>query len=141
MTPRARAALGGAAAATVWGLLEPVDMRLFRSRYSDIALLGKLVTRGRWWRPVGFAMHAANGALFGLLYDATRRRLDADPRAVALGLALVENTVLYPLGVLVDRHHPARGAVDLPRLATPRVFAQETFRHAVFGLLVARFAS
>ena len=54
-------ALAGAVAATVWGLLEPVDRRVFRCDYSDVLLLGKAVTRGRMARPVGFALHAANG--------------------------------------------------------------------------------
>ena len=48
-----RTAAAGAAAATVWGLIEPLDQRLFRSDYSDIALLGKAFTRRRGWRPVG----------------------------------------------------------------------------------------
>ena len=45
-----RAAASGAAAATAWGLVEPLDVRLFRSEYRDIALLGKLVTSGRGWK-------------------------------------------------------------------------------------------
>ena len=140
MSPRARAAAGGAAAATAWALLEPLDARLFRSHYSDVALLGKLVTRRRGWRAAGFAMHAANGAAFGLLFHELRRRSSRDPRRLALGLALVENVALYPLGALVDRHHPARGDRDLPPLLSKRVFAQETFRHAVFGVLLGRLA-
>src|SRR6266550_733445 len=47
---RFRAAAAGAAAATVWGLFEPIDQRIFRCDYSDIAVLGKGVTRGRHWR-------------------------------------------------------------------------------------------
>lgn len=135
-----RAALAGATAATVWGLLEPLDRRLFRSDYSDVALLGKLVTRGRGWRTAGFVLHGANGALFGLGFDALRRRLDAEPRRLALALALIENVALYPLGLLVDRHHPARGEPGLAPLLTPRAFAQETFRHAVFGVVLGRLA-
>src|SRR5919109_4219349 len=97
-----RAAAAGAAAATVWGLLEPLDERVFRSDYRDVALLGKLVTRGPGWKAAGFALHAANGALFGLAFDAVRRRTDVAPRRLALGLALTENVVLYPLAALVD---------------------------------------
>ena len=80
MTQRARAALAGAAAATVWGLLVPLDRRLFRCDYSDIALLGKAVTRGRGWWPLGFALHAINGAVFGLAFDAVRTRTGAPKR-------------------------------------------------------------
>ena len=137
---RARAAAAGAAAATVWGLLEPLDRRLFRHDYSDIALLGKLVTRGPGWRVAGFLLHGTNGALFGLAFHELRRRLDADPRRLALVLALVENAVLYPLGILVDRRHPARGEAGLAPLSTVRAFLQETTRHAVFGLVLGRLA-
>ena len=66
----ARSAAAGAAAATVWGLQEPLDRAAFRSGYSDIALLGKLVTRGSGWRAAGFGIHAANGAAFGLAFEA-----------------------------------------------------------------------
>jgi len=141
VTERARAACAGAAAATVWGLLEPLDRRLFRSDYSDIALLGKLVTRRGGWRVAGFALHAMNGALFGLGFHELRTRLDVDQRRLALVLALVENVAFYPLAVLVDRKHPARGEPGLAPLLTLRAFAQETARHAVFGVVLGRLAT
>ena len=52
----ARSAAAGGAAATVWAFAEPLDRRLFRCDYSDIAVLGKAVTRGPWWRVAGFAV-------------------------------------------------------------------------------------
>ena len=133
---RARAAAAGAAAAMVWGLLEPLDARLFRSDYRDIALLGKLVTSGRGWKVAGYALHGVNGALFGLGVESVRRRSGLPARPLALGLALAENVALYPLALLVDRKHPRRGEPHLPPLWSRRVFAQETFRHAVFGLVL-----
>jgi len=136
VTERTQAAVAGAAAATVWGLLEPLDERLFRSDYRDVAVLGKLVTRGEGWKAAGFVLHAANGALFGLGFDAVRRRTRLAPRPLAVGLALAENVLLYPLAALVDRRHPRRGERHLPPLLSLRVFAQETFRHAVFGLVL-----
>ena len=135
------AAAAGAAAAVLWGLLEPVDQRLLRCDYSDIALLGKWVTRGPAWRRVGFAWHAMNGALFGLAFDATRRTVDVPPRRLAVGLALLEHVSLYPLGAVVDRVHPARGEEGVPRLWwNSRAFAQATVRHALFGYVLGRFA-
>jgi hypothetical protein len=134
-----RAALAGAAAATVWGVLEPLDMRLFRSDYSDVAVLGKAVTRGRGWRPIGFAVHAVNGALFGLAFDAVRQRTGLPKRPLALGAALGEHLVLYPLGVFVDRYHPARGEPGVVSLGSRRAFAQATARHALFGYLLGRW--
>jgi hypothetical protein len=138
----ARAAGAGAVAATVWGLLEPLDRRLLRCDYSDIAVLGKLATRGRGWRPAGFAWHAMNGAAFGLAYRAVQRRTGTEPRRLALGLALAEHVGLYPLAWLVDRYHPARGEPGIPPLLTNgRAFAQAAVRHAVFGVLLGRLAA
>jgi hypothetical protein len=141
MSRRARAAAAGAAAATVWGLVEPLDKRLFRSDYSDVALLGRLVVRGRGWRPAGFALHALNGAGFGLAFEELHRRLGGDPRRLALAVALLENVAVYPFGVLVDRFHPARGEPGLAPVMSVRTFAQETFRHALFGAVLGRLVS
>jgi len=142
MSTRARSALAGAAAATTWGLLEPLDQRVFRYGYSDVALLGKAVTRGRAWRPVGFALHAGNGVAFGLVYHELRRLTGMEPRRLALGLALAEHVALYPLSWFVDRYHPARGEPGLPPLLrSPRAFAQATVRHALFGLVLGRLAA
>jgi len=141
VTQRTRAALAGAAAATAWGLLEPLDRRLFRRDYSDIALLGKAVTRGRGWRPIGFAVHAVNGAAFGVAFDAVRVRTGAPKRPLALALALGEHVTLYPLAYFVDRYHPARGEPGVPPLLrSPRAFAQASARHALFGYLLGRWA-
>jgi hypothetical protein len=136
-----RAAAAGAAAASVWGLIEPFDQRLLRCDYSDIAVLGKGVTMGRHWRLAGFALHAVNGAVFGLVFDEVRKRVPVGPRRLAVGLALAEHLSLYPLCYFIDRYHPARGEPGVPPLLkNPRAFAQATWRHAVFGTVLGRLA-
>jgi len=141
MHPRWKAAGAGAIAAIGWGALEPIDRRLFRCDYSDIAVLGKAITRGRGWRPAGFAVHAVNGAVFGLVYYEARRRARVRPERLALGMALLEHVGFYPLGYFVDRYHPARGEEGIPPLLTnPRAFGQATVRHVVFGVLLGRLA-
>lgn len=141
MSGRSRAAAAGAAGAIVWALQEPIDQRLLRCDYSDVAVLGKALTRGPRWRAVGFAGHALNGALFGLAYLEGRRRLPVGSRKLALGMALAEHVSLYPLCYLVDRYHPARGEPGIPPLLlNPRAFAQATWRHALFGAVLGRLA-
>jgi hypothetical protein len=126
-------------AALLWGAQEPLDQRVFRCDYSDVALLGKAVTRGRRWRLVGFALHGVNGLLFGLAFEEVRRRLAARPRPLALGLALAEHAALYPLSWFVDRFHPARGEPGVPPLyRNRRAFAQATWRHMLFGWVLGR---
>jgi len=137
---RARPAAAGAAAACVWAALEPLDIRLFRNDYSDVAMLGKLVTRSRAWPVAGIAVHTANGALFGLAVDALRRRTSVPPRHLALGLALAESFALFPLGALIDRVHPARGSAGVGQFFNARGLGQQTARHAVFGLVLGRLA-
>jgi hypothetical protein len=127
---RSRAAAAGTVAAVVWGLQEPLDQRLFRCDYSDIALLGKAVTRGPGWRVAGFAIHAVNGAIFGLAFDELRRRVRIDSRKLAVTAALGEHLALYPLFYFIDRR----------LLTNPRAFAQETWRHALFGYILGRLA-
>jgi hypothetical protein len=124
MSRRLRAALAGAVAATVWGVQEPFDKRLFGCDYSDVELLG----RGR--RSIGYVVHALNGAVFGLAFDSARQRIPIEQRRLALCLALAEHVALYPLIVFADR--------DL--LWNPRAFAQATYRHALFGAILGRLA-
>jgi hypothetical protein len=134
-------AAAGAVAASVWSLLEPIDRRLLRCDYSDVLLLGKTFTRGRLAWPIGFAIHAANGALFGFAFDQIQRRVPYSKERVAIGMALAEHVALYPLSYFVDRHHPARGEAGIPPLFTnPRAFVQATLRHALFGVVLGRLS-
>ena len=135
---RLRSALAGAAAAGLWGLQEPLDQRVFRHDYSDVAVLGKAVTGGRAWWPLGMAIHLVNGAFFGIAYDQLRRRTSADPRKLAFAMALGEHLALYPLSYFVDRHHPRRGTPGVAPLLSMRGFVQATWRHALFGLVLGQ---
>ena len=137
---RVRSVAAGAVAASAWALEEPIDQRVFHYDYSDVALLGKFVSRGPGWWKTGFAIHVGNGVAFGLAFEELRRRLDTDKRRLALGMATAEHLALFSLGALVDRHHPARGEPGVPPIFTKRAFAQATWRHALFGWLLGRLA-
>ncbi len=131
----ARGALAGAVAAGVWAAQSPLDQRVFGVPYLDQELLGKAVTRGRAWHPVGVALHVANGALFGAAYAKVAPSLPLAPWARGPAAGLAEHLATWPLTLLVDEHHPARG--ELVRLArNPRAFAQATWRHLVFGVVL-----
>ncbi len=130
-----QAALAGAAAAAIWALAEPLDRRVFRFPYSDIAMLGKLVTRGPHWRPLGWVLHVFNGAVAGLVFWLLYGWTGGSVVVLALAFAVLEHVLLYPLTLLTDRFHPARGDLALPPLArSRRAFAQATFRHVLFGV-------
>jgi hypothetical protein len=138
---RTRSAVAGSVAALVWAAQEPLDQRVLGCDYSDVAVLGKGVTRGQHWRAAGLAIHAVNGAAFGLAFHEARRHLPVDGRRLAVGMALAEHLALYPLCYLVDRYHPARGEPGVPPLLeSGRAFAQATWRHTLFGVVLGRLA-
>jgi hypothetical protein len=130
-----RGALAGAVAAAVWALQQPLDKRLFGSRYDDVELLGKLVTRGPEWPVVGLALHLQNAAAFGAAYVQVKQLLPGPPVGRALMAAMAENFGAWPLAVVVDRYHPARRDLE-PLTGNWRALAQATWRHALFGVLL-----
>ena len=131
----ARGAVAGAVAAGVWAAQSPLDTRIFGVAYLDQELLGKAVTRGGAWRPIGWALHLGNGALFGALYANVAPRLPLPSWARGPMAALVEHAATWPLTAISDRVHPARD--ELPRLfASPRALAQATWRHLLFGVVL-----
>jgi len=138
---RVRCVLAGSAGAAIWAVQEPLDQRTLRSHYSDVAVLGKMVVGGRPWWQTELALHLVNGALFGLVYYEARRRWPQRPRLLAMSMALGEHLALYPLSYFVDRFHPRRGTRGVPPLlGNPRAFAQATWRHTIFGVVLGRLA-
>src|SRR5437588_9909238 len=86
-----RAGAAGAVATVVMTLEQPLDKRLFDSKYDDIEILGKLVTRGDHWQPIGFALHVQNGAIFGVAYARLKPALPGPPVLRGLLVGLIEN--------------------------------------------------
>jgi hypothetical protein len=134
-TQTLRGAVAGALAAGVWAAQTPLDKRVFGEHYDDTELLGKAVTRGPAWLPIGVALHLANGAAFGAAYANLARRVPLPSWTRGPLAALAQNFAFWPLAVVSDRAHPARK--DLPQLwGNPRAFAQATWRHLLFGLVL-----
>ena len=122
-------------AAGVWALEQPLDKAALDCSYDDIELLGKAVTRGSYWYPIGLAMHLWNGALFGAVYSNVAGYLPVPPALRGPTVALTEHVALWPLGAVSDRLHPARK--DLPQLSgNGRAFAQAAWRHLLFGVVL-----
>jgi uncharacterized protein DUF6789 len=128
-----RGAVAGAVATVAMTLEGALDMRLFNSQYDDIAILGKAVTSGDHWQPIGVALHVQNGAVLGVAYTRVKPSLPGPPVLRGLLAGLVEHLATWPMVALVDRYHPARN--EMPELVgNGRAFAQATIRHAVFGI-------
>ena len=131
----ARGALAGAVAAGVWAAQQPLDIKVFGVPYDDTELLGKAVTRGPLWRPIGVAMHLANGALFGAAYAAVAPRIQLPSWSRGPLAGLAEHAATWPLTALLPKAHPAGD--EFPFLTTdPRAIAQATWRHLLFGTVL-----
>jgi hypothetical protein len=130
-----RGAVAGAFAAGVWAAQQPADKLVFGVDYDDTELLGKAITRSSAWPVVGLALHLGNGAVLGAAYAALAPRMPVPSWARGPLVGMAEHLATWPLTVIVDRLHPARG--DMPRLAGSwRAFAQATWRHALFGVVM-----
>jgi hypothetical protein len=128
-------ALAGALAAGVWAAQQPLDKRVFGTRYDDVELLGKAVTRGNAWPLAGTALHLVNGAAFGAVYSLARPFVPGPRVAASIGAALTEHLAGWPLATLVDRHHPARSELETLG-GNRRAFAQAAWRHLLFGFVL-----
>ena len=127
--------MAGAVAAGVWAAQQPLDMKVFGVAYDDTELLGKSITRGPAWRPIGIALHVLNGAVFGAAYAAAAPRLPLPSWARGPAAAMAEHVATWPLTLAIPSLHPARK--DFPPLfADPRALGQATWRHLVFGVVL-----
>jgi hypothetical protein len=81
-------------------------------------------------------MHVANGAIFGAIYATLAPRAHrVPPWCRGPAAALVEHMASWPATAVSDRLHPARD--QLPQLRrSRRAFAQATWRHLLFGVVL-----
>jgi hypothetical protein len=128
-----RGAIAGAVAAAAWAGADPLLQRLAGTPYSDVRLLGRLVTRGRAWPVAGLAVHVANGAVFGAAFE----RLGLRGVKAGVAVAQAENAVLWPTMAIADKIHPdRRDGTWPPLMRNPRVVLQEVVGHAIFGVVL-----
>lgn len=127
------------AAAAAWAAAEPLAAKTFRppTGYSDVRMLGGLLTQGRRRRAAGLGVHLVNGALFGAIFA----RAGGRGWRQGLAAAQAENLALWPAMAVVDRFHPDRRSGAWPPLLTnARVFGYEVAVHALFGVVLGSLA-
>jgi xanthosine utilization system XapX-like protein len=122
-----RGALAGTVGAALWLAQQPLDRRAFGYDHDDAELLGRLVARGRpEAAAVGVLLHLQNGALFGAIYANVAPSLPIPPVLRGPLAGLLEHLATWPATALVE---PAL-------FRSGRGFAQSTWRHLLFGLVV-----
>jgi hypothetical protein len=117
-------AVAGAAAAGVWALQEPLDMRVFGVDYSDPELLAKPIGGSR---AAGLPIHLANGAAFGAIYSLVAPRLPGPGVAKGMAAGMTEHLATWPLTRFIP-------GVEL--WGNHRAFCQAVWRHLLFGAIL-----
>jgi hypothetical protein len=74
--------------------------------------------------------------MFGAVYALARPLVPGPPVAAGVAAAMAEHFGFWPLGVLIDRHHPARRELE-PLHGNRRAFAQAAWRHLLFGIVLS----
>lgn len=135
----AAAAKAGVISVVAYTAVMELDRWLTGSRIDDLILLGRPVVPSRpdLARPVGAALHLANGAVIGLAYAALAHdRLPGPAWVRGVAALMTENLALYPLMILGRRYHPAIRDGQLDDYWTWPAFAESLPPHVVYGALV-----
>ena len=131
----------GLVAGTVAGIAFLVamalDIALTRQRTNDLRLLSGMIPGGsRLWPVLGTSMHTVNGAALGVAYAHVEHRFPGPGWLKGTVFGLVENMILWPIILVLDRVHPDIRRGTLPRFNRPVPFLQEVFRHVVYGAVL-----
>lgn len=134
-------ALAGLAGGVAFAAVMHADLALTGNRVNDFRLLGQFGPLAARWRLTGPLAHAVNSAALGVCYGVLEPRLPGPGWLRGLLFALGENAALWPLVLLIDRHHPAVRRGELASYYRPSAFGWESLRHAAYGLVLgATFA-
>jgi hypothetical protein len=125
-----RGMFAGIAAAAVWAAAEPALGRALRTSYSDVRLLGGLTGTGARG---ALALHLANGAVFGALFE----RLGGRGPLRGMLAAQAENLAFWPGMLCAQRVHPACTSGEWPPLFSDRrILTYEVAAHGLFGAVL-----
>lgn len=137
-------AISGAIAGIVGGLahaaMNEIDRRVLNYNADDLIMLGGIFTDdSNLARRVGLGMHLNFAAMFGAAYGVLLYPKNSDDALrKAVGFAMFENVTLFPLGVLVDGHHPYAKAGRSDKFFNPTSFVQASLRHLTLGVGIGK---
>lgn len=133
----AAGAVAGLIAGAAFLLAMALDIALTRYRSNDLRLLSGIVPGfGRLWPVLGTVIHLVNGAALGAVYAHIEDRFSGPGWFKGIAFGLVENALLWPVIVMLDRVHPDIRAGTLPKFNRATPFLQEVFRHVVYGAVL-----
>lgn len=131
-----KGAISGLAGGVAFAAVMKADMALSGRRVDDFQLLAGFGPTRDHWPVAGAIVHAGNSVALGGLYAVVSDRLPGKGWQRGLTFAMVENSLLWPLLIILDRVHPAIQSGELPVYNRPWPFFVESVRHAAYGLVL-----
>lgn len=128
--------LGGLAGGAAFAAVMKLDIALSGERNDDFQLLGGFGPLRDRWRVTGPIVHAFNSASLGCVYALVSDRLSGPGWRRGLTFAIIENTLLWPIIIVLDRVHPAIASGEMPTFNRPWPFVAENLRHAAYGVVL-----
>jgi hypothetical protein len=133
-----RAVVSGLAAGSAYLVSMWVDNKLSSQRFNDIKLVGQLLTtRSPLWQIQGVLGHFGFSVMMALLYARFfYERLPGPGWLRGIIFLNIENALLYPLALPLDKLHAGMKAGEVPGLFGRKVFLGQVMRHVVFGAVL-----
>lgn len=128
-------ALAGIPGGIAHALVNELDRKVFGYDSDDMLMVtGTFMNDREQARKLGFFMHVGFAMAFGIGYAVVlnpRDRHDAVIRGIGAGL--VENSLLWPLVVPLDKHHPYIRTGRIDKFNHPIALVQANLRHIALG--------
>jgi hypothetical protein len=129
-------ALAGLAGGAAFAAVMKFDMAISGNPVNDFKLLGGFGPAREHWQVTGPLVHGVNSAALGVAYASVADRMTGPGWLRGLVFALAENTLLWPIMIVLDRVHPAIHSGELPKFNRPWPFVAENLRHAAYGFVL-----
>lgn len=128
-------AIAGLPGGLAHALVNEIDRKIFRYDADDLLMLaGPFINDRSKARRVGICMHLGLAMAFGAAYAVVlnpRNGKDAVRKGIAAGL--IENTILWPLVIPLDKYHPYVRDGRMDEFNHPISLLQATLRHIALG--------
>jgi hypothetical protein len=128
-------AIAGVPGGIAHALVNEIDRRVLNYDADDLLLVtGSFIGDKGKARTIGLFMHLGFAMAFGAAYAVVLNpKDDRDAVGRGIGAGLMENTILWPLVIPLDEHHPYIRDGRIDKFNHPISLLQANLRHIALG--------
>lgn len=133
-------ALAGLPAGVAHAAVNQFDRKLFRRDTDDMLMVtGTFMENKSDARKIGFFLHLGFAMAFGIGYAVVLNPRDEQDAVIrGVGAGLVENALLWPLVVPLDKHHPYIRSERIDSYNSAVGLIQGNLRHIALGYALGK---